>query len=81
MGNQASQQVTSKLVTPSYYKGNAVLKFIELFGLNFSRGSAIKYIARAGHKDDELVDLQKAQSYINREVERLLEERRNNEQL
>ena len=38
---------------------------------NFNQGNAIKYIWRAGDKDDELTNLRKAQWYINREVERL----------
>ena len=49
-----------------------VIDAIESWELNFSRGSAVKYIARAGHKDDELEDLKKAAWYINREIERLI---------
>lgn len=75
MGNKESAK--TQQVKPGYYQGNAVLKFIQRFGLNFARGSAVKYIARAGSKDDELIDMQKAQSYINWEVERLLKERGN----
>lgn len=43
--------------------------------LNFCRGNAIKYIARAGRKDPdkEIEDLQKAAFYIQREIERLSE--------
>ena len=41
--------------------------------LNFCRGNAVKYIARAGLKDPdrEIEDLQKAAWYINREITRL----------
>lgn len=41
--------------------------------LNFNRGNAVKYIARAGSKDPakEIEDLQKAQWYISRELARL----------
>ena len=39
--------------------------------LNFNRGNAVKYILRAGFKDDEMEDLRKAQFYINREIKRL----------
>lgn len=41
--------------------------------LNFNRGNAIKYIARAGKKnpDSEVEDLEKAQWYLSRELERL----------
>ena len=43
--------------------------------LNFCRGNAVKYIARAGLKDPdrEIEDLQKAAWYINREITRLKE--------
>ncbi|MBM4686229.1 DUF3310 domain-containing protein [Rhodococcus hoagii] len=41
--------------------------------LNFNRGNAIKYAARAGAKDPakELEDLHKAKWYIDREISRL----------
>ena len=48
-----------------------VIDAIESWELNFSRGNAVKYIARAGHKGDEVEDLKKAAWYINREIERL----------
>lgn len=46
--------------------------------LNFCRGNVIKYVARAGNKDPdkELEDLEKAQFYLNREIERLRCERK-----
>lgn len=41
--------------------------------LNFNRGNAIKYIARAGRKssESELQDLRKARWYIDREIQRI----------
>jgi hypothetical protein len=42
--------------------------------MNFCIGNAIKYLWRAGLKNDRIEDLQKAQWYINREIERLNEE-------
>lgn len=64
---------------PSHYNDGKieVIDFIEDKHLNFSRGNAVKYIARAGKKNPktELEDLQKAAWYINREIERL--ERKN----
>ena len=41
--------------------------------LNFCRGSAVKYLARAGLKDPskEIEDLEKAAWYIQRELNRL----------
>lgn len=61
---------------PAHYhaaSGREVIDIIEAWGLNFSRGNALKYIARAGHKDParELEDLLKAQWYIEREITRL----------
>lgn len=53
------------------YKGLEVIDLTEQ--MNFNRGNAVKYIARAGlkSKDTEIQDLQKAAWYINREIERL----------
>ena len=42
--------------------------------MNFSRGNCVKYIWRAGSKDDELQDLRKAQFYLNDEIARLEKE-------
>ncbi len=39
--------------------------------LSFCLGSVLKYIARAGHKDDAIQDLKKARFYLNREIARL----------
>jgi hypothetical protein len=40
--------------------------------LNFARGSALKYLLRAGRKtDNEIRDLEKARAYIDREIQRL----------
>ncbi len=59
---------------PAHYNvGNIeAIDAIEDWKLNFSLGSAVKYICRAGHKDGntKLQDLQKASWYINREIER-----------
>ena len=42
-------------------------------GLNFLRGNVIKYVTRSGHKskEEEIVDLQKARAYLDREIARL----------
>lgn len=39
--------------------------------LNFYRGNAVKYIWRAGKKEDEIQDLEKARWYLDREIQRL----------
>ena len=38
------------------------------YALNFNRGNIIKYVARAGKKDNELQDLRKALDYLQREI-------------
>ena len=60
---------------PAHYTDGKieVIDFIEDKNLNYHRGNAVKYIARAGKKDPakEIEDLQKASWYINREIDRL----------
>lgn len=58
----------------NYYCMNGIeaQDVIEAFELNFSRGSAVKYLLRAGRKSgDEIRDLEKARAYIDREIQRL----------
>lgn len=43
--------------------------------LNFNLGSAVKYISRAGRKDDILQDLRKARQFLDFEIEALERER------
>lgn len=57
-----------------YYEAEGefdVLDFIQAFNLSFTRGNVVKYIVRAGKKDDELQDLHKAKDYIEREIARV----------
>lgn len=60
---------------PAHYTDGKieVIDFIEDKHLNFCRGNAVKYIARAGKKDPAktVEDLEKAMWYINREIERI----------
>lgn len=59
---------------PSHYNSYRGLEIIDLVEqMNFNRGNAVKYIARAGFKDPqtELEDLKKARWYIDREIERV----------
>jgi len=42
---------------------------IREWGLNFNLGSAVKYIARAGRKDDLIEDLEKAREFLTFEIE------------
>ena len=64
---------------PSHYTQYPV-EVIELTEhMNFCRGNAVKYIARAGFKnpEKEIEDLEKAQWYIKREIARLKKEKNN----
>jgi hypothetical protein len=60
-------------LNPTYYKervpGVECIEVVQHF--NFNRGNAIKYIWRAGLKDNELEDLQKARWYLDHEIARL----------
>lgn len=50
---------------------------IRAWGLNFNLGSVVKYIARAGRKDDILMELKKARKFLTFEIEAIEEERGN----
>jgi len=45
-----------------------LIDIISDYKLNFNRGNVLKYVIRAGRKDDELQDLNKALDYIQREI-------------
>jgi hypothetical protein len=49
-------------------KGYDVIDISKHYGLNFNRGNVVKYICRAGKKDNELQDLKKALDYLQREI-------------
>ncbi len=56
---------------PSHYTQFPVEVIDLVEHLNFNRGNAVKYLCRAGAKDDKLQDLQKAKWYVEREIERV----------
>ena len=58
---------------PAHYNASPVEVIVLAECMNFNRGNAVKYIARAGlkSKDTEIEDLEKARFYIEREIERL----------
>ena len=60
---------------PNHYGGEdnpyEAIKVIEEWDLGFNLGNVIKYISRAGKKQDKKEDLQKATWYINRELKKL----------
>jgi hypothetical protein len=63
--------------TQIHYEGNGqydVIDIINDYRLNFCRGNILKYVIRAGRKEDELGDLLKAKDYLEREIERIRQE-------
>ena len=56
---------------PPHYTAGGIetIDFIEAKQLNYHLGQVVKYITRAEHKNNSLEDLQKAQWYLNREIE------------
>lgn len=67
-------------INPAHYQFGKYepIKVINDWKLNFNKGNAIKYIARAGRKEPltiekEIEDLKKAKKYIEFEIERLEE--------
>jgi hypothetical protein len=73
--------MADKVNAPSHYKGKGyeVIDIIEFFDLNFHRGNILKYVLRAGKKQEagydelekEMEDLQKAAWYLAREMKRI----------
>ena len=63
-----------KVDHPDHYQSEKIeaIDVIEAFELNFSLGSSVKYILRAGKKPSETAeeDLSKAVWYILREIKR-----------
>ena len=62
---------TTNDIGPQYYKRGSiqVWDFVRDQELNFHLGNVIKYICRAGHKFDDIDDLEKAIHYLQNEVE------------
>lgn len=70
--NENVSSVNDLVNHPSHYnKGKyEVIDVIEDWGLGFSLGNAIKYIARCEHKGNKKQDLEKAIFYLKRELEK-----------
>ena len=62
---------TTNNVGPQYYRRGTiqVWDFVRDQELNFHLGNVIKYVCRAGHKFDDIDDLEKAIHYLKNEVE------------
>jgi len=57
---------------PKHYGGKdnpyEAIKVIEAWGLGFNLGNTVKYISRAGKKDELIQELKKALFYLEREI-------------
>lgn len=77
--NIVGEEAIDSVNHPSHYNRFPVevIEFTEQ--LDFNKGNAVKYLARAGYKEgvDELEDLSKAAWYVNRAIEKLKKEREN----
>jgi hypothetical protein len=62
---------------PHHYGGEdnpyEAIKVIEAWGLDFCLGNVLKYIARAGKKDETIQELEKAKWYLERKIKQLKE--------
>jgi iron-sulfur cluster repair protein YtfE (RIC family) len=60
---------------PEHYGGKEnpyeAIKVIEAWDLDFCLGNVVKYISRAGKKNNTIEDLKKAQWYLNRKINQM----------
>ena len=70
-----AMQVDNKVIKPSHYKAGEfdVISFCQIHDINFELGNVIKYVTRAGKKENnsELQDLFKAREFLNRRIKYL----------
>jgi hypothetical protein len=61
------------VIHPSHYGGKdnpyEAIKVIEAWDIGFNLGNTLKYISRAGKKDNIIQDLEKALFYLDREIQ------------
>ena len=60
---------------PSHYaegRNYEPIEVIKDWNLNFNLGNVVKYISRAGRKENILEDLQKAKFYLEHEINSLM---------
>lgn len=59
---------------PKHYQNGEnydVIDIVKHYDLNFNLGNVLKYVCRAGKKEDIVKDLKKAIDYLEREVDYL----------
>jgi hypothetical protein len=63
----------SNVIHPKHYGGKdnpyEAIKVIEAWDVGFNLGNTLKYISRAGKKDNIIQDLEKALFYLDREIQ------------
>jgi len=62
---------------PKHYDNNKSYDLIDValdYNLNFFRFNVLKYICRAGKKENEIQDLEKAIDYLEREIKHVRKE-------
>jgi hypothetical protein len=66
---------------PKHYGGKdnpyEAIKVIEAWDLGFCLGNTVKYISRAGKKDETIQELEKALWYLKREIKNLKDAKKN----
>lgn len=70
-----------KVNHPAHYGGDTIyetIKVIRAWKLGFNTGNAVKYISRAGKKEDVIEDLKKAVWYLEDEIKFLEKEKDEN---
>lgn len=62
-------------IRPAHYGGDEnpfePIKIIQYYNLNFELGNTIKYVLRAGKKNNTIEDLEKAKQYLQFEIDKL----------
>jgi hypothetical protein len=73
--NRKKNRENEMVEHPNHYGGEEnpyeAIKVIEEWNLGFNLGNTIKYISRAGKKNNTIEDLEKAEWYIKREINNL----------
>ena len=66
----------STITSPTHYTQGSLQPYdvIDDWELDYYAGSAVKYICRAGHKEDEVQDLKKAVEFLGRRIANLEKE-------
>ncbi len=73
--NEKLDNMSEKVNHPNHYGGKdnpyEAIKEIEAWELGFNLGNTVKYISRAGKKDEVIQELEKAKWYLEREINKL----------